>query len=53
MPGPRFSRNFAIGESSEVGSRSSIHDSPQGIIATRTPSWGTSSTPATWSPIAS
>jgi hypothetical protein len=51
--GPRFSRNFAIGESSDIGSSSSMFDSPQRIIATRTPSCGTSSTPETWSPIAS
>ena len=53
MPGPRFSRNLAMGESSVVGSRSSIRDWPQGMSATRTPSWGTSSIASIRSPSAS
>jgi hypothetical protein len=53
MPGPRFSRNFAMGDSADSGSSSSIHDSPQRIIATRTPSCGTSSMRSTVNPSAS
>src|SRR6187549_774668 len=53
MPGPRRARKAAIGESSRVGSSSSMRVPPQGIIATRTPSCSTSSTCSTASPSAS
>ena len=53
MPGPRFSRKRAIGDSGPVASSSSIRLSPQRSIATRTPSCGTSSIASTVSPRAS
>src|ERR1035438_4238375 len=49
-PGPRFSRNLAMGESGAVGASSSMRESPAGSMATSTFSVTTVSRCATASP---